>query len=452
MNISGAHIQSYDDAKALFANPLPIARLRAVLKSNVDRLDQFTESFLGYPISATGASTDVEIDKELEERLLIHTLVQLGTPEGNKLALSIADMEMDVLNWFKVLFKCKDWDQYTGYVTTGGSEGNIEGVHVGLSKFSDATLVYSSEAHYSVSKAGLINKVPKDKTCVVASTASGAIDTAALDVALSGLRQNGVEKVVVLLTNSTTMRGGNDNIKDALSTLEDNGYGFKDRHVHVDGALGALVSILAEEYFDIAPTFDKAISSVSCSGHKFLSVEIPCGMFVGRKKDIEYINTNVQYVSSNDMNIAGSRPGSAVYKLWKRIMKWGFNGYAEFVKESLIKSEWVKNKLSGAGMEVYLNECSITVYFPKPSEEIVAKYNLATEKKTVAGCEIFIAHIVVMIGATSTMLDGFVTDMIAYHKAQTMVAPWKGASGVLCSRTGGVELMRTGAAQGHMWL
>lgn len=60
-------------------------------------------------------------------------------------------MQIGVLQWFARLWDI-DQDEYWGYITNCGTEGNLHGILVGRENLSDGILYASRESHYSVFK------------------------------------------------------------------------------------------------------------------------------------------------------------------------------------------------------------------------------------------------------------------------------------------------------------
>lgn len=69
---------------------------------------------------------------------------------------------MGVLNWFARLWEI-DEEEYWGYITTCGTEGNLHGILVGRENFPDGILYASAESHYSVFKAGRMYRMQAEK-------------------------------------------------------------------------------------------------------------------------------------------------------------------------------------------------------------------------------------------------------------------------------------------------
>ncbi len=60
-------------------------------------------------------------------------------------------MQIGVLQWFARLWEI-DQDEYWGYITNCGTEGNLHGILVGRENLPDGILYASRETHYSVFK------------------------------------------------------------------------------------------------------------------------------------------------------------------------------------------------------------------------------------------------------------------------------------------------------------
>lgn len=67
-----------------------------------------------------------------------------------------------MLNWFARLWEI-DEEEYYGYITTCGTEGNLHGIYVGRENLPDGILYASQESHYSVFKAARMYRMPAVK-------------------------------------------------------------------------------------------------------------------------------------------------------------------------------------------------------------------------------------------------------------------------------------------------
>ena len=62
------------------------------------------------------------------------------------------DLERDVVEWAADLLHAPPEDRW-GYVTTGGSEGNLYALHLARNMLPQAVVYYADSAHYSIDKA-----------------------------------------------------------------------------------------------------------------------------------------------------------------------------------------------------------------------------------------------------------------------------------------------------------
>lgn len=88
--------------------------------------------------------------------------------------------EVGVLDWFARLWEIEK-NEYWGYITNCGTEGNLHGILVGREVLPDGILYGSRESHYSVFKAARMYRME----CVKVETLiSGEIDCADFKVKL----------------------------------------------------------------------------------------------------------------------------------------------------------------------------------------------------------------------------------------------------------------------------
>lgn len=73
-----------------------------------------------------------------------------------------AGVQVGVLNWFARLWEI-DEQEYWGYITNCGTEGNLHGILVGRENFPDGVLYASRETHYSVFKAARMYRMDAEK-------------------------------------------------------------------------------------------------------------------------------------------------------------------------------------------------------------------------------------------------------------------------------------------------
>ncbi|KAL6851554.1 hypothetical protein ACP4OV_020487 [Aristida adscensionis] len=309
--------------------------------------------------------------------------------------------EVAVLDWFAHIWEIPK-DHYWGYITNGGTEGNMHGLLVGRELFPEGIIYASRESHYSIFKVAKIYRLRciKIETCV-----SGEINCSDFR---SKLLQNATRPAIVNVNIGTTMKGATDDVDEIIRTLES--CGFQDRYyIHCDGALAGLMMPFIKHAPKI--TFTKPIGSISVSGHKLIGCPMPCGIVMTRLKNIDLVlSTNIEYVASRDATISGSRNGHAPIYLWYALKNLGHRGIYMEVEKCLKNAHFLKSSLNKIGVSAFLNSLSITVVFERPKDDtFVRKWQLA--------CEGNIAHIVVMSNVTIEILSRFVEEFARNRSA-----------------------------------
>jgi histidine decarboxylase len=117
------------------------ARLINVLR----RLDAAAPESIGYRVAA-------DIDYRPLAPFLRHLLNNIGDPHVDPIYFGHAkDLEREMLDFYAHLFRAPDG--WAGYVTSGGSEGNLHGLWLAWTKYPNAIVYHCGASHYSVAKA-----------------------------------------------------------------------------------------------------------------------------------------------------------------------------------------------------------------------------------------------------------------------------------------------------------
>ncbi|GJV81328.1 serine decarboxylase-like protein [Tanacetum coccineum] len=332
---------------------------------------------LGYPLN-------LDFDYGALSQLQYFSIKNGGDPfiEPN-LGVHSRQFEVGVLDWFARLWELEK-NEYWGYITNGGTEGNLHGILVGRETFPDGILYASSDSHYSIFKAARMYRMDCEK---VNTLISGEIDCEDFKAKLF-LHKD--KPAIINLNIGTTMKGAVDDLDLVIKTLEESGFSHDRFYIHCDGALFGLMM----PFVKLAPklSFKKPIGSVSVSGHKFIGCPMPCGVQITRLKHINALS-----------------------------------------RKSHIASE-IKGRLTEAGIGAMLNELSSTVVFERPQDEkFTRKWQLA--------CQGNIAHVVVMPNINIHKLDDFVNELIDSRKVwyengklkSACVASQIGSSYCLCA-------------------
>lgn len=366
------------------------AYMASVLARYRHTLVERSKFHLGYPYN-------LDFDYGALAQLQHFSINNLGDPfiESNY-GVHSRQFEVGVLDWFARLWELEK-DEYWGYITNCGTEGNLHGILVGREVFPDGILYASRESHYSVFKAARMYRMEVVK---VDTLVSGEIDCTDLKHKLEERR----DKPAILNVNiGTTVKGAVDDLDLVITTLSNAGFSENRFFIHCDGALFGLMMPFVKKAPKVS--FKKPIGSVSVSGHKFVGCPMPCGVQITRIEHINALSRDVEYLASRDATIMGSRNGHAPIFLWYTLNRKGYRGFQKEVQRCLRNAHYLKERLHDAGFGVMLNELSSTVVFERPQEEaFVRKWQLA--------CQGNIAHAVVMPSVTIEKLDDFVEDLI----------------------------------------
>lgn len=96
-------------------------------------------------------------------------------------------------------------------------------------------------------------------------------------------------------------------------------------------------------------SFKMPIDSIAVSGHKFLGCPMPCGVIVTRKRHVDKLARNIEYLNSKDTTIMGSRNGQAPLFLWYTLRKRGVRYLLEDVKKCHERARYVRFGSGGEG-------------------------------------------------------------------------------------------------------
>lgn len=359
-------------------------RLSDLYKKVQDR----TRLFLGYPVSKDFDYTDLL-------PFLQYPINNLGDPfTESTYAVDTREMEREVIEFFADLFRAPT-DNWWGYVTNGGSEGNLYGLYLARELYPKAMVYYSDSTHYSVQKNLLLLNMPN---IAIRSQENGEMDYEDLH---NNLLMNRHLPVVIFANIGTTMTEAKDDVRKIKGILKN--LAIKNHYIHADGALSGSYSAFIEP----RPAFDFAdgADSIAISGHKFLGSPIPCGLVIVKKTNRDRIARAIDYIGSVDTTITGSRNGHTPLFLWYTLKKLGLQGLKERALHSLSIAAYAEAQLKSVGIEAWRNPNAITVVFPAPSKWICQKWQLASENG--------LSHIICMPNVDQNQIDDLIADLLS---------------------------------------
>ncbi|MBD8601431.1 histidine decarboxylase [Pseudomonas sp. CFBP 8771] len=362
------------------------------------RLDDFWRHCLEHQFFNIGYPENADFDYSTLERFLRFSINNCGDwGEHSNYVLNSFDFEKDVMAYFADLFDIRREDSW-GYVTNGGTEGNMFGCYLARELFPDGTLYYSRDTHYSVAK---IVKLLRIKCRAVDALPNGEID---YDDLLAKIAADGERHPIIFANIGTTMRGAVDDIAIIQARLQQAGIARRDYYLHADAALSGMILPFVDTPQPF--TFAAGIDSICVSGHKMIGSPIPCGIVVAKRRNVERISVEVDYISASDKTISGSRNGHTPMIMWAALRTHSPAQWRRRVAHSLKSAQYAVNRLRAGGIDAWRNPNSITVVFPCPSAGIARKYGLATSGDT--------AHLITTPHHRDTrVIDALIDEVIA---------------------------------------
>ncbi|MCF6227006.1 MAG: histidine decarboxylase, partial [Xanthomonadales bacterium] len=314
------------------------------LEKLIKQLEKATEHSLGYP-----GSTD--FDYQALYPFLAYSLNNIGDPFADiTYKLNTYSFERDVVEFYARHTRAPD-DAWWGYVTNGGTEGNLYGLYLARELYPDGIVYHSQDTHYSVSKnlhfLGM-------KNIMIRSQDNGEIDYADLRETLRIRRD---VPPIIFANIGTTMTEARDDIGRIKSIFEE--FAITKYYIHSDAALsgGYLPFIQHQNHWDFAD----GAHSISISGHKFIGSPIPCGIVLALKDNVERISRTISYIGGRDTTVTGSRNGFSPLMLWQAIETAGEQGLQQRASKALKTAAFAVECLQQAGVAAWRNENAFTV-------------------------------------------------------------------------------------------
>jgi histidine decarboxylase len=368
-----------------------------VIRSNLSSADQQRLDELYARLQAlrprnVGYPTNQDFDFSELFRFLEFSINNVGDPfNSTNYRLNTMEFEREVLEDFASFTKAPE-DQWWGYVTSGGTEGNMYGLYVARELFPDGICYFSEETHYSVAK---VLRLQHTRNIMIKSQPDGQMD---YDDLRETLRIHRDVPPIIFANIGTTMKGAVDDLARIRAILDD--LAIPSAHIHADAALSGMILPFVDTPQPWC--FADGADSISISGHKMLGAPIPCGVVIARKAHVDRIARSIEYVGALDTTIAGSRSAFSPLLLWHRLRTLGEDGLCRMVKDCLDNSAYAVERLRALGIDAWRHANSITVVFPRPPQAVMEKWIIAPRKT--------IGHLIVMPHVSRTMIDEFAAD------------------------------------------
>jgi len=355
------------------------------LNSLEDRLAALRPRNIGYP-----CNQDFDISELLP--LLQYSVNNVGDPFlGSNYRLNTQDFEREVMTDFARFTAATEGDWW-GYVTHGGTEGNMYGLYLARETFPEGICYFSEDTHYSVAK---VLRLQHTRNIMIKSLPSGEIDYGDLR---ETLRIHRDVPPIIFANIGTTMKGAVDDLAKIRAILDD--LAISAAYIHADAALSGMILPFVDH--PQPWNFAAGADSISISGHKMLGSPMPCGVVLAKKTHVDRIARSIEYVGTRDTTIAGSRNAVTPVILWYRLRTLGIEGCRNMVHGCLERAEYAIKQLRAASIPAWRHENSVTVVFQRPPAKLMEKWIIAPKGD--------IGHLIVMPHVTTAHIDEFVSD------------------------------------------
>ena len=357
------------------------------LNKHLANLEKFSQTELGYPCA-------FDIDYQVLEPFLHYVQNNIGDPfASGSFRLNSHEFEREVLAFFAELTRAPE-NEWWGYVSNGGTEGNLYGMYLAREVLPDGIVYFSQDSHYSVAKnlhfLGMRN-------IMIRSQPNGEMDYEDLRESIQIRRD---APPIIFANIGTTMKEGRDDIGVIKSILDE--MAIERHYIHSDAALcGGYAAFLEPR-----PSWDFAdgTDSISISGHKFFASPIPCGIVLARKANVDRVARSVAYIGTRDTTISGSRDGFTPMLLWYAIRSLGVEGMKKRLAKAMAMADYAQEQFNAAGLKARRNTAALTVVFPRPLQWVCEKWQLASSGD--------ISHLICMPHTRKEQIDALLEDII----------------------------------------
>jgi len=382
---------------------------------NMSRLNRFAEQMVeakktavGYPCNQSFHLADF-YHWFAVSGLADVNMNNVGDPrEPSLYALNTHEFENEVIDFFAPLYGF-DCSEVWGMISAGGTDGNNHGIYFGVnflrSKSTAPIVIYvSEEAHYSIKKIADLQNIEMK---LIPANIRGEMDVDQFEASLDVTRP-----ALVVIAMGTTFKGGIDNqeaIGDVLKRKPPVAV-----YRHMDAALfGGFLPFT--EHSSLVNRKVQWFDSIAVSGHKFFGFDEPLGVFMTSRDVLERQNPfQVSYLNAAVPTISCSRSAVAPLKFWWQLHKTGLHGYRTQAELMLKNAQYLKDGLDKIGHPAWKSTISNTVYFKRPAQWIMDKWQLAPSQDERLGGEL--AHDIVMRHEGTQRIDQFLRDI---HTSQS---------------------------------
>ncbi len=313
------------------------------------------------------------------------------------------DLERKVI---RALGDLLHYQEASGYMTTGGTESNIQAVRSMRNLFNKKSdkyirpnLVVPDSAHFSFDKISDILNIElrkaslEDDLKVSIRSVNSLIDENTMGI--------------VAIAGSTEFGQVDPIEKLSIIALKHNIF------LHVDAAFGGYVLPFLEDIHE----FDfnlSGVTSIAIDPHKMGLSTIPSGVLLFRNPEqLENLKADTPYLTvSTQYTLTGTRSGAAVAATYAVMNFLGKEGYRKIVAQCMDKTKYLLKKMEHLNVEPLIEPVMNVVSLDVPSADLVRE-KLAID----FNWQVSITQnphglrLVIMPHVTFEMIDSFVDDL-----------------------------------------
>lgn len=271
----------------------------------------------------------------------------LGNWSDKPAALETQKIEHEVIRKMVHLYGAAR-EGIEGYMTSGGTEGNLFALWSGrsyLEKYFDNNricLIKTDLTHYSVEKAARIGRVAQFSTSLERET--WGMDAKGLVKKIELLAKKGYRGFLIPLTMGYTSTGTSDDVELIIKTTAKIKTKYKNARFFfwIDAALSGLIDPFI---YDFKPFRNSEVSAIVVDFHKFGLVPYSSGVVLYRKILGDLISRPIDYLEEEDRTVLGSRTGIPSVAAWAMIQSFGKLGYRKLVSEQMKNKKYLIEEL-----------------------------------------------------------------------------------------------------------
>ncbi len=233
-----------------------------------------------------------------------------------------------------------------GYISTGGTESNLEAIWMISSYFSIErkyiAIIKTSLTHYSINKAAMILGI---KTFDSILSKDYTINIYELCRLIKSLFAKGFKGFIIVGTVGYTATGTQDDIEGISQSISKLKQDLKVKiALHVDAAFGGLVVKFLKPnlHFDL---YNSEVLTFTVDFHKMGLCPYPSSLFLCRARITKAIKQHIDYADVDDWFVSGSRSGAAAAACWAVINHLGYEGYKKKALYCLELKNWLIKEL-----------------------------------------------------------------------------------------------------------